>query len=102
MSMRFLSRLSVKKGIRRAHRVRAALPAVEVLENRIAPANTDYWVGGGGDNSWYNPANWKNGLPGAADSVVIDTTSTTKPTIEFTTKVGTKYMPKSVDRRCGG
>ena len=34
------------------------------------PANTT-WNGGGKDQSWFNPANWNNGIPGSTTEVLI-------------------------------
>jgi hypothetical protein len=57
---------------------RPAAPALHLLlalglSLATALGDTVSWVGGGGNNSWDNPANWRTGaMPGPADDAVID------------------------------
>src|SRR5262245_5019776 len=72
-----------KQGTRRRHHIR---PCMELLEDRLAPANTLHWDGGI-DANWgskiVNPftgeivaTNWKNkALPVAGDTLVFDDTA---------------------------
>ena len=52
--------------------------AVEMLENRLAPASlTLTWDGDGSDDSWDNPLNWTSDqVPDADDNAVIDNGAT--------------------------
>jgi hypothetical protein len=47
-------------------------PCLEMLEDRLAPANVT-WTGGGANNLWTNPNNWNAGVPGADDVAIIAT-----------------------------
>jgi hypothetical protein len=55
--------------------------SLELLEDRLAPANV-IWTGNAGDNNWNTPGNWSggsgpNGLPGAGDQVTINASGIT-------------------------
>src|SRR5436190_1716771 len=64
---------------RRARTVRLQL---EALEERLAPA-TATWTGNGTTNNWSQAANWStNTVPGAADTVVFDSTSGKNATVD--------------------
>src|SRR5258706_16405308 len=58
--------------------MKASLHALFVLTlsfHTTLSAATSSWTGGGGDNSWHNPANWAGSvLPGQNDDVVINGT----------------------------
>ncbi len=45
---------------------------LELLENRLAPANVN-WTGGGDGTSWSDKANWGGSVPGSGDDVTINT-----------------------------
>jgi autotransporter-associated beta strand protein len=48
------------------------LPHLEWLEERVAPAATDMWLGGAGGNKWSIAANWSLGRsPVAGDDIVF-------------------------------
>src|ERR1043166_532403 len=49
---------------------RSVRPAIEMLEDRLAPA-TYTWTGNGANDLWSNAANWDIGVPVSAADVVI-------------------------------
>lgn len=53
---------------------RRVIPQLEILEDRLAPANIT-WTGGGATNNWSDPGNWGGTLPGAADTAIFNNTS---------------------------
>src|SRR5262245_41868038 len=57
-------------------RSRFATFHLERLEDRSVPT-TVTWLGGAGDNFWYNPGNWDtNQVPGAKDTVNLTEAAT--------------------------
>src|SRR5262249_38063749 len=67
---------------RRTTPLRTFLPAVEVLEARLAPA-TLTWTGHGTTGNWSEAANWSTGkAPTAADTVVFNATSAKNATVD--------------------
>ncbi len=51
-------------------------PYVTTLEDRSLPSTTT-WTGLGSNTNWSNPANWNNGVPGAGDTAVFNSSSGT-------------------------
>ncbi len=45
---------------------------LEALEDRITPATTFYWTGGGADSNWNTAANWQGGVAPTGSSLTLD------------------------------
>jgi autotransporter-associated beta strand protein len=55
---------------------------IESLESReMLSADTHYWVGGQPGNYWNNALNWSNGIPDDGDSLVFDSTTSSRNTV---------------------